>query len=311
VWKDLAMARTTPIPLVDHTLLVQPKSAADAISVGSPAWYAWLTDATSFAFRSEHGTFTAHKERRGLTKEYWKAYRRRDGRLHRVYLGKSAQLTLEHLNAVAADLTADIAAAKPTTREASLNTTQDVIHPVEDAPKSYAGPVALHSSLGLLDDHSVRHTSTLTLAPDGARSLHLLATKLAIPPSRANLVPRPRLVEQLDVAIGQGRKLVLISAPAGFGKTTAVIEWLAERAKGKRQKVKEDAADENVLPFIFSLLPFQVAWLALDDDDNHLGQFLAYLIAALETARPGIGAEAWPLLRTRAAEPPTHAIPDS
>jgi ATP/maltotriose-dependent transcriptional regulator MalT len=48
----------------------------------------------------------------------------------------------------------------------------------------------------------------------------------------------------------------------------------------RRQKVKEDAvADENVLPFTSSLLPFQVAWLSLDDNDNHLGQFLAYLIA--------------------------------
>ena len=58
------MAPTTPAPLVDQTLLVQPGSAADAILVGSLAWYAWLADATSFAFIGLHGTFTAHKERR-------------------------------------------------------------------------------------------------------------------------------------------------------------------------------------------------------------------------------------------------------
>src|SRR5438477_7068565 len=113
------MARTTSVPLVNNSFLVQPESSSDAIPVGSPAWYAWLTDATSFAFRSDHGTFTAHKERRGLAREYWKAYRRRAGRLYRAYLGKSAELTLERLNTVAADLTADIAGSRPTTPEAS------------------------------------------------------------------------------------------------------------------------------------------------------------------------------------------------
>src|ERR1041384_2013837 len=47
VWKNLAMTRTTSVPLVDHTFLVQPESAAAGILVGSPAWYAWLTDANS------------------------------------------------------------------------------------------------------------------------------------------------------------------------------------------------------------------------------------------------------------------------
>ena len=91
------MAPTTSTPVVDHTLLVQPGRAADAILVGSPAWYAWLADSSSFAFIGEHGSFTAHKERRGSAREYWRAYRRRAGRLHRVYLGKSAELTLDRL----------------------------------------------------------------------------------------------------------------------------------------------------------------------------------------------------------------------
>ena len=98
------MVRTTSPPLVDHTHLLQPEPAAEAIAVGTPAWYAWLEEATSFVFRSRHGTFTAYKERRGPTQEYWKAYRRRAGRLQRVYLGKSGELTLDRLNAVAAEL---------------------------------------------------------------------------------------------------------------------------------------------------------------------------------------------------------------
>ena len=53
----------------------------------------------------------------------------------------------------------------------------------------------------------------------------ILATKLYIPPPRANVVLRPRLVERLNE--GLQRKLTLISAPAGFGKTTLVSEWIA------------------------------------------------------------------------------------
>src|SRR5690349_13055092 len=98
------MARPPAPQLVDHTHLLPLEHAAEAIAVGSAAWYAWLSGATSFVFRSRHGTFTAHKEHRGPAQEYWKAYRRRAGRLQRVYLGKSADLTLDRLNAAAAEL---------------------------------------------------------------------------------------------------------------------------------------------------------------------------------------------------------------
>jgi ATP/maltotriose-dependent transcriptional regulator MalT len=56
----------------------------------------------------------------------------------------------------------------------------------------------------------------------------LLATKLYIPRPRPDLVPRPRLIQQLDEGLRLGRKLTLVSAPAGFGKTTLVSEWVAE-----------------------------------------------------------------------------------
>ena len=56
------MARRIAPPQVDHTYLVQAERAAEAILVGSAAWYAWLTGATSFAFVGEYGNFTAYKE---------------------------------------------------------------------------------------------------------------------------------------------------------------------------------------------------------------------------------------------------------
>src|SRR5215510_13574602 len=109
------MARTTACPLVDHTRLVQLGHADDAILVGSPAWYTWLAGATSFAFIGQCGSFTAYKERRGPSREYWKAYRHRAGKLYRAYLGKSIELTLDRLNTVAADL----AGGAPTPNEMS------------------------------------------------------------------------------------------------------------------------------------------------------------------------------------------------
>src|SRR5215469_14605632 len=95
------------IPVVqDETLSYQRSGQDEHLLVGTPAWYAWLSTARTFAFRGAMGTFTARKEpasnKRGG--EYWRAYRRRDGRLHRLYLGKVEELTLDRLRAVAAAL---------------------------------------------------------------------------------------------------------------------------------------------------------------------------------------------------------------
>jgi len=101
-------------------------------------------------------------------------------------------------------------------------------------------------------------------------STPLLTTKLFIPPTRPELVPRPRLIERLND--GLHRKLTLISAPAGFGKTTLVTEWL--QAMG-------DATP-----------PIAIAWLSLDEGDNNYTRFLTYFIAALnrsEGFEPTIG----------------------
>jgi LuxR family maltose regulon positive regulatory protein len=90
----------------------------------------------------------------------------------------------------------------------------------------------------------------------------LLTTKLYIPPTRSGLVSRPRLTEQLATALE--RKLTLISAPAGFGKTTLVTAWVRQ----------------TELP---------VAWLSLDHSDNDPAQFWRYVIAALQTVDGSIG----------------------
>jgi len=94
----------------------------------------------------------------------------------------------------------------------------------------------------------------------------LLRTKLFVPPVRPKIVPRPRLIERLDQALQLGHKLILISAPAGFGKTTLVSEWVGNlRADGGKA----------------SHIANRVAWLSLDENDQDPSRFLAYFIAAL------------------------------
>jgi LuxR family maltose regulon positive regulatory protein len=84
----------------------------------------------------------------------------------------------------------------------------------------------------------------------------LLQTKLYIPPTRPEIIPRPRLIERMND--GLQRKLTLVSAPAGFGKTTLVSDWLRH-------------------------LDVPAAWLSLDEADNDPVRFLTYYVAALQT----------------------------
>ena len=100
-------------------------------------------------------------------------------------------------------------------------------------------------------------------------SAPLLQTKLYIPPPRSGRVPRPRLVERLNA--GLNRKLTLISARAGFGKTTLLSEWIAT-VKSPHSAIQD-----------------RIAWLSLDSGDNDLTRFLTYLIAALQTVEGDIG----------------------
>jgi LuxR family transcriptional regulator, maltose regulon positive regulatory protein len=115
----------------------------------------------------------------------------------------------------------------------------------------------------------------------------ILATKLYIPPPPAKVVVRPRLVERLNEELH--RKLTLISAPAGFGKTTLVSEWVASR------KQRE--------PLI------RVAWLSLDEGDNDPTRFLTYLVTALQTIAPDSGTGLLSVLQSpNTPHPPTEAV---
>jgi LuxR family transcriptional regulator, maltose regulon positive regulatory protein len=109
-------------------------------------------------------------------------------------------------------------------------------------------------------------------------STPLLATKSIIPPTRKSLVVRARLLEKLDGILQPECRLTLVSAPAGFGKTTLISTWVTNLKSIGNQPA----------PFI--------AWLSLDDRDNDPVTFLTYLISALQTTQAAIGKQALSLM---------------
>jgi LuxR family transcriptional regulator, maltose regulon positive regulatory protein len=105
----------------------------------------------------------------------------------------------------------------------------------------------------------------------------ILATKLYLPRLRPNVVSRPRLLERLNA--GPHRKLTLIAAPAGFGKTTLVSEWI-------------------------TFIERPTAWLSLDEGENDPTRFLAYLVTALQTIAPTLGEGVLGVLQSSQPPPP-------
>ena len=111
--------------------------------------------------------------------------------------------------------------------------------------------------------------------------MSVLGTKLHLPSPRRRLVQRARLIDQLRADGGEVPRLVLVAAPAGFGKTTLLAQWLAA-AEGSQRRV---------------------AWLALDPGDADLRLFLTHLVAAIQTAEPEAGVDALALLEAGGTTP--------
>jgi LuxR family maltose regulon positive regulatory protein len=106
--------------------------------------------------------------------------------------------------------------------------------------------------------------------------VELLRTKLFIPRPRSNLVSRPRLIERLSA--GQDKKITLIAAPAGFGKTTLLSDWIPQS-------------------------PRCVTWLSLDEGDNDSTRFWTYFITSLQQLNHAVGDTALTLLQSPQTPP--------
>ena len=113
-------------------------------------------------------------------------------------------------------------------------------------------------------------------------AIPLLTTKLYIPPIRPELVARALLIERLNTGLDSGHGLMLVAAPAGFGKTTLLSEWFAGRER-------------------------PTAWVSLDEDDNDPTRFWTYVVTALQTIHAKIGGTALAALRSH-QPPPAKTI---
>ncbi len=195
------------------------------IDVGSSSWYDWLEEHTSFLFVDHGSAVTVRKIETDHGESEWKASRTRMGRVFTVALGPSHTIDLSNLQAAARRL---------------------------------AGK---HAPIGSTTGFTARHdASTLTQPAATTSSLHsLMRTKLYRPRSGSDVITRTRLIERLNA--GLGCEIILVCAPAGFGKTTLLTQWV--------QTIDRPAA-----------------WLSLDEHDNELPAFVQSLAAALQTAFP-------------------------
>ena len=176
----------------DGCLVYEHQGQRVVVLLDTPSWYTWLETAASFTFTSDEGTFTAHKAAAGNRRGgwYWRAYRRKRGRLSRCYLGVSPNLTLSNLCGAARRL----ATESERTRSEKAD---KAAPPVSHVPVSVQG-----------------------LTPTVVLQTNITPPRLPVPH-----VARPRLLVLLE--LGLRGPLTLVSAPAGAGKSTLLAAWAA------------------------------------------------------------------------------------
>src|SRR6266581_8070713 len=242
---------------------------ARALVLDSPAWSLRVSQLASFAFHGHNGSYTARQEHRRRGGQYWYAYARVAGKLTKRYLGRGPELTLTRLEQVAQALwlesPAAVAAVPQEEARASSRARPASPPPVGGKPEHQSGA----------GGRTAGGPALLAGLPPEA----LPASTLQGPRLPLHLLPRPRLLQHLQQ--GLERTLILLSAPAGYGKSSLLAQWLASGA-----------------------LPF--AWLALEPADNEPAHFCSSLLAALQRTDPRLagGGRAQAALQPR--HPPRH-----
>lgn len=222
-----------------------------------------LVDSSSFAFQGKYGRLTLRKESRLHGEGYWYAYRNQGRRTRKKYVGRTTDLTIARLEDIAEALTAEPRVSTDERFQAKGKTIPELqaVEPAEERSAALQGRVP----------------DTVATSPS-EHPTPVLAPKLQLPRLHASLLTRPRLLTRLDTGL-QG-KLTLLSAPAGFGKTTVVSQWVADHRKRQHHP--------------------PVAWISLDPGDNDPVRFWRYVITACQAFQPGIGQTALALLHTGA-----------
>lgn len=164
--------------VAQHILTIGSDGAQEAIPVGGPAWFDWLTSADAFRYQGTAGHFSARRERasHGRGGWYWKAYRRTDGTLRRVYLGPSASLTNDRLD--------DAAAALADVRQPGLGRHRATGEPIAEPPSRAPAHLRLLGTFDLTDGDG----AVVTINSPRAQSLvAYLAVHRGMPTSRRQI----------------------------------------------------------------------------------------------------------------------------
>src|SRR6266571_3531413 len=207
---------------------------------------------TSFSFQGREGHLSLLKEARPHGGDgYWYAYRRQGKRTAKKYVGR----------------TADLSAARLEQMARALRCSPEQIHQdMANGDASGAGDGTEWPATDLAGQH---HNS-----PSSSLPTPLLVPKFQLPPLHPSLVPRERGLSLLDRALEH--RLTLVSASAGYGKTTLVRQWVAERS-----------TQQHFPP---------VAWVSLDGGDNDPVRFWRYLMTACQVFGGDVAREALALL---------------
>ena len=243
-------------------------------------WLEWLDEHRAFAFHGRNGQINLLKEKRNRGSEgYWYAYQRHEEGMVKRYAGRSVQLSMERLEEIAALLSngyesqpAPASASQigqlsePTPAQRRVGT----MHASDQS--SSDGTEKTTKSTSALPSSTSRESAKLSSSPLPFEPL--LMPKLQLSRLQKSLLPREHLLELLDT--GLEHKVTLISGPAGYGKTTLVSQWIAERTA------------HTSFP--------HVASVTLDEGDNDPIRFWRYIIAACQQFRTGFGKEALELL---------------
>ncbi|HJT55028.1 MAG TPA: LuxR C-terminal-related transcriptional regulator [Ktedonobacteraceae bacterium] len=240
------------------------------LTPGEPAWFTWLDSVLSFTFEGQHGQLTVRKESRQGIDGYWYAYHRTGPKITKKYLGRTARLTLARLEEIAA-LFSD-AEVSPSYEAATPGPSDEKRQSIQHPMREVTGDALAVSGIV---------STALPSARLGVPHDPLLATKLHWPRPRSRLVSRFHLVERLQQ--GMQYALTLVSAPAGFGKTTLLAQWLTESGT-------------------------PAAWLSLEPEDNDPVRFFTYVIAALQTVDAQVGTTALELLHSPQPLPPETVV---